>query len=243
MVILIAFATFISTLVGGLFALRFKDKLHLVLGFSAGALISVAFFDLLPEAINLATGFYSPTTIIQFTAVGFLSYLVLDRLIFFHAHHEDVSHDHVSDIHEHSSELGAGSLAIHSFFDGVAIGLGFQVSSAVGAVMAVAVLVHDFSDGINTVNLILRNDGGRRSALKWLLLDAFTPILGVLSTLLFTLSEHVLAIILSIFAGFFLYISATDLIPESHHAHPKLITTVMTLLGVFVLYAAIQFAA
>jgi ZIP family zinc transporter len=243
MVTIIAFATFISTLLGGLFALRFKDKLHLVLGFSAGAVISVAFFDLMPEAIELGEGFYDPATILQFTAIGFLAYLILDRMVFFHAHHGDDEHAHEPHVtHKSRGILGAGSLALHSFLDGIAIGLAFQVSLGVGVVVAVAVLVHDFSDGINTVNMILKNKGGHRFALKWLLVDALAPVLGVLSTNFFTLPAESLAIVLSTFAGFFLYIGATDLIPESHHAHPKMITTIMTLLGAAVLYTAIQFA-
>ncbi len=243
MVILIAFATFVSTLLGGLFALRFKDKLHLVLGFSAGAVISVAFFDLMPEAIELASGVYDAGTILQFTAVGFLAYLILDRLVFFHAHHSDGEHEHQAHIpHRSRGILGASSLALHSFLDGVAIGLAFQVSVSVGTVVAVAVLVHDFSDGINTVNMILKNSGEKKFAMKWLVIVALAPILGAFSTIFFTLPESALAVILSVFAGFFLYIGATDLIPESHHAHPKLITTVMTLVGVLVLYVAIHIA-
>ncbi|MEK7514211.1 MAG: ZIP family metal transporter [Patescibacteria group bacterium] len=233
----IAVATFFSTLIGGLFALRFKDKLHLVLGFSAGAVIGIAFFELLPEAIELGERFYESSAITQFVAVGFLIYLLLDRLIFFHAHHQD---EHF--VKMHRGVLGVSSLCIHSFFDGVAIGLAFQVSPAIGAVVAVAVLAHDFSDGINTVNIILKNQGGSRLALRWLVLDALAPVLGAASTTLFTLPEKSLSIILSLFCGFFLYIGASDLIPESHHGHPKLLTTAMTFLGVGVLYLAIRFA-
>ncbi len=240
MVTLIAFATFLSTLLGGLFALRFKDKLHLVLGFSAGAVISVAFFDLLPEALELGKPYFESATLLAFTAVGFFVYLVLDRLVFFHAHHGDDEQEHQAHVsHRSRGILGAGSLAVHSFLDGVAIGLAFQVSTSVGVVIAVAVLVHDFSDGINTVNMILKNSGGTRFAFKWLLVVALAPILGAFSTLFFTLNDGSLAVILSAFAGFFLYIGATDLIPESHHAHPKFVTTAMTLVGALVLYGAV----
>jgi len=110
-------------------------------------------------------------------------------------------------------------------------------------VVAVAVLVHDFSDGINTVNLILKNDGGDDRAFSWLLVDALAPVLGASSTLLFTLPESSLSLILALFSGFFLYIGASDLLPESHHAHPKMLTTMMTLLGAAVLYVAIYFAS
>ena len=230
MIVVIAFATFISTLVGGLCALRFKDKLHLVLGFSAGAVIGVAFFDLIPESLELGNKFYSYGAIMTFVAIGFVIYLILDRIIFLHNHSEG------------RSILGVGSLSFHSFLDGVAIGLAFQVSTAIGAIVAVAVLVHDFSDGINTVNLILRNNRESNRAFKWLIIDAVAPVLGVVLTLFFTVPEQALAIVLALFSGFFLYIGASDLIPESHHAHPKFLTTIMTLVGVAVLYIAIKLA-
>ncbi len=241
---LIALLTFCFTLIGGFFAIRFKDKLHLVLGFSAGAVIAVAFFDLMPESIELAIPYYEPLTIMSFVAIGFLAYLFLDRGVFLHGHqhaHEE-GHDHAAAQQKRRSILGAGSMSLHSFLDGVAIGLAFQVSVAVGAVVAVAVLVHDFSDGINTVNLILKNAGSKRKAIQWLFVDALAPVVGVLATSFFVLPEHALGIILALFSGFFLYIGASDLIPESHHAHPKLLTTCMTFLGAAVLYAAIHFA-
>ena len=105
-----------------------------------------------------------------------------------------------------------------------------------------AVLTHDFSDGINTVNLILKNGGSRQQAFKWLAIDALAPVLGVLSTLFFSVSASTLGLLLALFAGFFLYIGASDLIPESHHNHPKLITTLMTVLGVLTLYVVVQLA-
>jgi len=89
MLILIGIATFFSTLLGGLFALRLKDRLHLVLGFSAGAIIGVAFFDLMPEAFEIGTKVHSPSFITTIIAVGFLVYLVLDRAVVLHGHHED----------------------------------------------------------------------------------------------------------------------------------------------------------
>jgi zinc transporter ZupT len=250
MLILISLATFLSTLIGGLFALRFKDKLHLILGFSAGAVIGVAFFDLLPEALELGSKFYSTSIITSLVASGFVVYLILDRLVSLHTHsqgddHDDKDKELVGDPESKYSNrgiLGAGSLSIHSFIDGVAIGLSFQVSTTIGIIVAIAVLVHDFSDGINTVSLIVRNKGGNLYAFRWLIVDAVAPIVGVVSTLFFKLPEQVLGIILAIFCGFFLYIGASDLIPESHHGHPRFLTTFMTVLGVGVLYVAIKVA-
>jgi len=239
MVIMISIATFLSTLLGGLFALRFKDKLHLILGFSAGAVLGVAFFDLLPEAINLGSKYYDAGFITSIVAAGFVLYMLLDRMVSLHTDHEEDHYDH-----SHAKgKLGAGSLSIHSFLDGLAIGLAFQVSTVVGTIVAIAVLVHDFSDGINTVNLILKNNGTRGIAFRWLLLDAIAPVLGVASTLFFSLPESILGLILAVFCGFFLYIGATDLLPESHHSHPTKATTFMTVLGVVVLYTAIKLAS
>jgi ZIP family zinc transporter len=244
MVLIIAFCTFVSTLVGGLFALRFRDKLHLVLGFSAGAVIGVAFFDLLPESINLGGKFFDGTTVTSFVALGFILYLFLDRAIALSFPHDDSrpeeEHAHAS---HHRGILGAGSLSAHSFLDGVAIGLAFQVSAAIGWVVAFAVLAHDFSDGINTVSLVLKNKGEKHMAFRWLIVDAIAPVLGAGSTLLFTLPERSLSIVLALFSGFFIYIGASDLIPESHHGHPKFLTTAMTALGMLVLFLIIRFAS
>lgn len=239
MLFIVGVAAFFTTLCGGFFALRLKDSLHLILGFSAGAVIGVAFFDLLPEAFELAAQSGS-THAPLFIALGFVGYMLLDRIIFFNAQHEAHHHEHA---HTHSGILGAGSLSVHSFLDGLAIGLSFQVSSAVGLIVTAAVLTHDFSDGINTVSMVLKGGGTKKSALRWLLVDAVAPVLGILSTFLFTLSSAALASLLAIFCGFFLYIGASDLLPESHHQHPKALTTFLTILGMTIIYVAIQFAS
>jgi ZIP family zinc transporter len=131
-------------------------------------------------------------------------------------------------------------LAAHSFLDGMAIGAGFQASPAVGVIVAAAVVTHDFSDGINTVAFILRGGGNMRSALPWLLLDAIAPVLGAASTLPFTIPQASIGLVLGVFGGCFLYLGASDLIPESQHAHPRAATTMMTLLGAGVLYMAVR---
>ena len=222
----IAGAAFISTMLGGLLAIRLRDKLHLILGFSAGAVIGVAFFDLLPEAIDLGARHAGPAAILRWTAVGFLSYLALDRFLLF------------SGGAAARGSASAAILCIHSLLDGVAIGVAFQTSRVVGIVVAIAVLTHDFSDGVNTMNVVLKN-GARPQALRWLLVDALAPVLGIASTFLFTLRSDVFGVVLGAFAGFFLYIGASELIPESYHAHPKFLTTAMTLAGAAVLYLAI----
>jgi ZIP family zinc transporter len=227
-----------ATLTGGLFALRFRDKLHLILGFSAGAIIAVSFFDLMPEALGLGARAFSASTILSLTAAGFFGYAVLDRLIVLHADHGN-GHGHRRLAR---GWAGASSLSTHSLMDGFAMGVAFQASPAIGAVVAVAVLAHDFSDGMNTVNLVVKNGGAARQAFGWLVVDAIAPLIGAVASLFVPLSPPVLSLMLAAFAGFFLYIGASDLLPESHHAHPKFLTTVITLLGAAILYGVIQLA-
>jgi ZIP family zinc transporter len=236
LVMAIAAATFAATLAGGTAALRLRDRLHLILGFSAGAVIAVAFFDLLPESLKLAG--LPPQNLLAAMAGGFFAYLVLDRLILFHTHLDA----HGPAVSVERGWLSAASLSVHSFMDGFAIGVGFQASTTVGVVVALAVLAHDFSDGLNTVNLILKNGGTRRQAFSWLLIDALTPVLGAGVSLFVQLPAQVLSIILAMFSGFFFYIGASDLLPDSYHAHPKFLTTMMTLLGAGLLYAVIRIA-
>lgn len=224
-----------ATLVGGYLALRLRDKLHLILGFSAGAVIAVAFFDLMPESLALSALPASDTLALM--AGGFFAYLLLDRMLLLHSHAHD-EHDRDA-AHAHAR---AGSLSLHSLLDGIGIGLAFQAAPAVGWVVAAAVLAHDFSDGINTVSVVVRHGGERTKAMRWLLVDALAPVAGIILTLFFSVSQPTLGLLLALFAGFFLFIGASDLIPESHHQHPTFWTTAMTIFGAAVLYVAIQFA-
>ncbi len=241
MVLLVGLLTLCSTLLGGLFALRYKDKLHLILGFSAGAVLGVAFFDLMPEALDIVGSRYSHLAVTTLIAVGFLLFMLLDR--FLEIHNQSAEHEETPHHHHHAGGHGALALSLHSFLDGLGVGLAFQVSPTIGLVVAAAVLAHDFSDGINTVNYVVKSEGSNVRALKWLVVDGLAPVLGIVATFFFTLPQATLGLVLALFCGFFLYIGASDLLPESHHRHPTIATTLMTLLGVLVLYLAIHAAA
>ena len=237
--LLLAPAAFAATMLGGLTALRLKDRLHLILGFSAGAVVGVAFFDLLPEALSLAGA--PPARTMMFVAGGFLFYLLLDRLALLHGH-DDGAHGHGHDHGTPRSALGAVTLVVHSVFDGLAIGFAFQASQAIGMAVAIAVLTHDFSDGINTMNVVLKNGGARGEAYRWLLADSLAPAVGIGLTFAIHPPGAVFAMLLAAFAGLFLYLGASDLVPESHHAHPKFLTTAMTLAGAALIWAVTALA-
>lgn len=83
---------------------------------------------------------------------------------------------------------------------------------------------------------MLRHKNTEKRALRFLYIDALAPVLGGLSTLFFTLSADVLVIYLGFFAGFLLYIGASDILPEAHSKHSSMKTVFMTLFGVVFMY-------
>lgn len=235
--ILLSFATFFSTLLGGLFALRFRERLHLVLSFTAGVLLGVVSFDILPEIFRLARAqeIDAGGAMIALV-VGFLLFHALEKFVLVHhAHEADYAEHH----HPQKGVVSALALIGHSFMDGVGIGLAFQVSAAVGITVAIAVIAHDFCDGLNTVSLMLVHSNSARRSLTMLLLDALAPVLGAASTLAFRVPPSVLMLYLGFFAGFLLYIGASDILPEAHSRAPSSIA--LSLIGLTCLGAAFIF--
>jgi ZIP family zinc transporter len=207
-------AAVVSTLAGGAMALRFRDRLHYLLGFTAGVLLGVVAFDLLPEVFALAHAHdLDPGAAMIALVVAFLLFHSLEKFVLVHPAQEDhYSHHH----HPNVGLASASVLAAHSCMDGVAIGIGFQVSAMVGLTVAIAVIAHDFTDGLNTVSLMLRHQNSTRRAIAMLAVDALAPLAGVLLTLAFTIPPFQLMIYLGFFAGFLLYIGVSDILPEAH---------------------------
>ncbi len=235
--VLLTIAAFVSTCVGGLFALRYRDHLHYILSFTAGVLLGVVSFHILPEIFHLAHAqSLDATGAMIAMVVGFLLFHGLEKFVLIHNVHEA---DYASHRHPKVGVLSAITLAGHSFMDGIAIGLGFQVSESVGIVVAIAVIAHDFCDGLNTVSLMLMHKNTTRSAVAMLLLDAVAPVLGVLCTLFIQVSPPVLMLYLGFFAGFLLYIGASDILPEAHSQNQS--STTLSLIALTCLGAAFIF--
>ena len=230
---LVALAAGAATWAGGALALRVRGRIRLILGFSAGAVIAVALADLLPEALELAGGARPHQAVFAWVIGAFAGYLILDRLL------QALSGGQRG----HRGHLGAASLTVHSFLDGLGVGLAFQVSVPAGMVLAFAVLAHDLSDGVNTVSLGLQARGGPRVAERWLIADAAAPAIGILVAQFIHVGQAQLALLLAAFAGVFLYIGAVQLLPESHEQHPRPWTTIATVVGMVVIYAAVRLAA
>jgi len=235
--VLFSLTTCFSTISGGLFALRFRDRLHLILGFTAGVVIGVVSFDILPELFALTRKHaLDPVGPMGALVVGFLLFHTVEKLAAIHHAQEERYIDHH---HPQIGVLSALALIGHSVMDGVGIGLGFQVSEAVGVIITMAVIAHDFADGLNTVSLMLAHRNTTRAAVLMLALDAFAPVAGAASTLFFLVSPHILTLYLGFFAGFLLYIGAADVLPEAHSQQSSVLTIVLTCLGAaFIFFVA-----
>jgi len=222
-----AIATFVFTILGGFFAYKTQDRLHLIISFSAGVLITVAFLDLLPESIQLI-GSSKIELILLATIGGFLLFYIAERISILHSC-EDGNCQNA--LHSHrAGRLSAASLVFHSLLDGVMIGLAFQAGMKLGILIGIAVVAHDWTDGVSVVAVLLPSKRPWKEMFWWILADAVTPIIGVFIFFI-TFRPEILAIALAIIAGIFIYISASNLLPEAHHRHSSIPTILATLIG------------
>lgn len=237
--ILLAVGTFLSTLFGGLVGLRNRDRLHRLLGLTAGVVIGVVAFDLLPEIFESIGHGVSAREAMLALVAGFLVFHIVEKSILIHR-----SQEHEYEVHHHPQVGIASALALsgHSFLDGLGIGLAFQAGNAVGVAVAIAVIAHDFSDGLNTVTLMLINRNNRRKALGMLLVDALAPVAGAIVGTMVHISAGGLTLYLGFFAGFLLYIGASEILPEAHSKHSSYTTILLTIAGAAFMFLVTRYA-
>lgn len=215
--------TVLSTFAGGLVALRLARDLGTAIALTGGIVVAVALFDVLPEAFD-ATGDAQLVGILA--GLGFAGFFLAERVLVLH-HRDDEQQAHS---HARVGAFGAAGLAAHSFVDGLGIGLAFDVSTATGVLVFLAVISHDFADGLNTVGFVLRQSGDRRAAVRWLAIDAIAPLVGAIVGSSLSISEESLGALLAVYAGFFLFMGGTDLLPHAHE-HPSWKRVLLTLAG------------
>jgi ZIP family zinc transporter len=234
MPVLLALLTVVSTAAGGLVALRYRSAVRLILGFTAGIVLGVVAFDLLPELFELTetTGIPIRTVMVAVVAAFLLFHIVEKSLL---AHHggEDPSQGHH---HPTVGLVSALALCGHSLADGIAIGLAFQVNASIGVAVAIAVIGHDFADGLNTVALMLTHGNSRGRAIALLAADALAPLVGAASTVALHVPDSVLLLYLGAFTGFLLYIGAAEILPEAHTPRPSRAALALTVAGAAMLY-------
>lgn len=239
--IFVAALTVGATLLGGLLALKARNRNHLVLGLSAGLLLGLVAFDLLPEVFELTDleVWHVPAVMVAFLT-GFLVLHILERSIGAHDPHEQNAfgeHDHK---HQIGGVIAASAMVIHIFLDGLAVALAFKVDTAFGWLVAVAVMAHAFSDGLNTVAMLSGVDNWISRAKYLLGADAIARIGGAMLGSFVAISDNVLGIYLAIFAGFLTYLATSHILPEAHSAKPSKSILASTLFGVISMFVMIN---
>jgi ZIP family zinc transporter len=237
LVIGLAALTVIATFMGGLLALRAKDRFHLVLGLSAGLLLGLVGFDLLPEIFEMNSSELGGVKTISIALIsGFLFLHFLEQFVGSHEPAEsDYGHDHKHAV-EIAGVVGAVAMAGHIFLDGVALALAFKVSTELGIAVFIAMIVHAFSDGLNTVALLIKTNQWREKGKYLLGLDAVARIGGAALGSSLTISDGNLAIYLAAFSGIVIYLATSHILPEAHSKHPSKVTMVATLAGVVIMW-------
>lgn len=212
--LIFAAVTFVSTALGGLFAVRRRKQLYLVMGGAAGLLLGAALLDLLPDALRLVAdrGRAGVFDVLLAAAAGFLAFFGVDRAV--HAGAAGHAEEGAAPARAFGTAAALG-LTVHSFLDGLAIGAAFEADGALGTFVGVAVVAHDFGDGVSTVGVILGSRGAVRASVGWLLADALAPIVGVLAARAVHVPPAALALLLGFFAGSFLFVGGAHLLPEA----------------------------
>lgn len=236
MLILFAVLAFVATIIGGYLAFRFREKLHFIMAFAAGVLIALAFFEILPEVFELS-GNNQVEVIKPMVAVlvGFLSFYILEKFMIVHSCAEEgCDNQH----HESVGLLGGLGITFHSLIDGLAMGAGFLINPQIGLLISMGVILHKFSDGLCTVTLMLTNKNDRAKITGLLLAVALAPAVGIFVPQLINISEVTLTYLLAYFVGFFLYIGASDLLPEAHERSNSIFLAFVTILGAVLVFLA-----
>lgn len=217
----IILATLVNGLVAfiGVFSLMFKEKsfnklLMILVAFSAGALLSGAFFHLLPEALEVL----SATRVFAYAMIGFIIFFMIERFLHWHHCHK---HGAKCDVHPVSYLILIGD-GVHNFIDGIIIGVSFLVSVPFGIITTLLIIGHEIPQELGDFAVLVYGGFSKKKALMYNFLSQLTAVIGgIIGYVFSTRIEGVVPFILPFAAGGFIYIAASDLIPELHK-EPKL---------------------
>lgn len=238
-ILIFTFIGSVISLVGGVILL-FKEKFaikisHYLASFAAGALLGTAFFDLLPEASEES----GEINIFLWALLGILLFFLLERFIYWFHHH----HEHGEPKTKPIIPLIMLGDSVHNFIDGVVVAATFLVSIPLGIVTAFAVAAHEIPQEIGDFGIMLHQGMKRSRVLLFNFLSALTALTGALITFYAAdFIQGLLPVFLSVTAGFFIYIAASDLIPEIHNEEKRkvaLMETVLLLVGVATIWVVV----
>jgi zinc transporter ZupT len=233
--IVLAVITCFSTLLGGVFASRRRKDIGVLGALAAGVLITTSLVNILPQTFKLAVSTsVALEEVMAITVAGFLFLYIIYRLISRHVYNEKGEYVEVK--HPIGGVFATSELSVHSFIDGLAIGFSFQVDIHVGIIIAFAVICHDFTDGLSTVAVMLNSGNSSKNSLRMLVLDAVAPVIGVVATLFVQLPPYYMVLLLPFFAGGFLYLGASDLLPQAHEKNPPVLTVALCTLGCVLIF-------
>lgn len=238
-VFLLTVAASIAALAGGIAAIRAQKWLSMALALTAGLVLGLVTFDLLPEIFEIIQDekIDAVWPMIAMT-VGFLLFHAFEKFVPLHETSEKQYGPHR---HPRLGVARAIALSGHSFMDGLSIGVAFQASAAVGTAVALAVIGHRFADGFDTTTFMLFHRNKLSHIKGWLAVVVVMPVAGGLTSLIFSLSQSILAIYLGFFAGLILYISASNLLPQAHAEDPGNRKIVLTVFGVAFMFTVTRF--
>jgi zinc and cadmium transporter len=214
----------------GAFTLSMGEKalrrtIFLLVSVSVGALFGDALIHLLPEAFESGL---QPTTVSLLVLVGILAFFVLEKFLHWrHVHGEDEETEDCMGAHDHSIKpLGPMVLisdAVHNFIDGVIVAGSYLVSVELGIATTLAVVLHEIPHEIANFGILIHSGYAKRRALVLNFVSALFAVAGaVFALLLGSAIGPLVAVILPIAAGNFLYIAGSDLVPELHkESDPK----------------------
>jgi len=131
----------------------------------------------------------------------------------------------------------------HSTIDGASIAASTMISWRMGLIVAVGIIVHDITDGLNTILLVTRGDSASKKDLAFLVADAAAPIVGGTIVVLSALPSHHLALILGVTSGFFLFTATGDLLPAAHRRSPGFGVSAAALGGILLIGIAVRLAS
>jgi zinc and cadmium transporter len=189
--------------------------------FAAGILLTVAILDLVPEAVE-----HSGEIAFLFILVAFLMVFAFEHL-FFNVHHHE---GHTHEVTPGAIPLVIAGDSIHNFIDGVAIAAAYMVDPAFGLIVAISSFLHEVPHEIGDFGVLL-SAGWRRSAVFLVnLLSSATTFAGVLFVYFFAHNDFIIGILLSISAGLFLYLGASDFLPGRNDHSESSIGKVLTVI-------------
>ena len=200
----------------GVLTLSLKEKvlkkvLLLMISFSAGAMLGGAFFHLLPEALEFSADIEK---IFIFTLSGILVFFVLEKVLRWHHYHDVNCETHH---HKHLGQLNLIGDGAHNLIDGIVIAGAFAVSASLGLAVTLSIALHEIPQEISDYGVLIYAGFGRAKALMFNLFSGFLAVIGVLIGYFLILStSHINIFLLPFTAGGFIYIAATDLVPEIH---------------------------